>query len=73
MTVKLAATFFSRILVNNCVLVEFLGSCPFLGVSKKRDSALGMSGAVIFVMFMATTVTFPIQTFALDSAGLGYS
>ena len=72
MIVKLAAIFFSMILVNNYVLVKFLGICPFLGVSKKLDSSLGMSGAVIFVMFMATAVTFPIQIFVLDPAGLGY-
>ena len=58
MLVKLAAIFFSMILVNNYVLVKFYGICPFLGVSKKLDSAVGMSGAVIFVMFMATAVTF---------------
>ena len=61
MIVKLAAIFFSMILVNNYVLVKFYGICPFLGVSKKLDSSLGMSGAVIFVMLMATAVTFPIQ------------
>ena len=49
MLVKLAAIFFSMILVNNYVLVKFYGICPFLGVSKKLDSAVGMSGAVIFV------------------------
>ena len=72
MLVKLAAIFFSMILVNNYVLVKFYGICPFLGVSKKLDSAVGMSGAVIFVMFMATAVTFPIQIFVLDPAKLGY-
>ena len=72
MLVKLAAIFFSMILVNNYVLVKFYGICPFLGVSKKLDSAVGMSGAVIFVMFMATAVTFPIQIFVLDPAGLSY-
>ena len=72
MLVKLAAIFFSMILVNNYVLVKFYGICPFLGVSKKFDSAVGMSGAVIFVMFMATAVTFPIQIFILDPAGLSY-
>ena len=45
MLVKLAAIFFSMILVNNYVLVKFYGICPFLGVSKKLDSAVGMSGA----------------------------
>ena len=72
MLVKLAAIFFSMILVNNYVLVKFYGICPFLGVSKKLDSSVGMSGAVIFVMFMATAVTFPIQIFVLDPAKLGY-
>ena len=72
MAVKLAMIFFSMILVNNYVLVQFLGICPFLGVSKKLDSSVGMSGAVIFVMFMATAVTFPIQIFILDPAELGY-
>jgi electron transport complex protein RnfA len=60
------------ILVNNYVLVKFYGICPFLGVSKKLDSALGMSGAVIFVMFMATLVTFPLYMCVLEPAGLGY-
>lgn len=64
--------FISAIFVNNIVLSQFLGICPFLGVSKKLDSAIGMSGAVIFVMFMATAVTFPIQIFILDPADLGY-
>ena len=72
MLVKLAAIFFSMILVNNYVLVKFYGICPFLGVSKKLDSSIGMSGAVIFVMLVATAVTFPIQIFILDPAGLGY-
>ena len=58
------------ILVNNYVLVKFYGICPFLGVSKKFDSAVCMSGAVMFVMFMATAVTFPLQIFVLNPAGL---
>ena len=62
----------ASIFVNNVVLSQFLGICPFLGVSKKLDSAVGMSGAVIFVMFMATAVTFPLQIFLLDANGLGY-
>ena len=61
----LAAIFFTMILVNNYVLVQFLGICPFLGVSKKLDSAFGMSCAVIFVMALATAVTWPIQTYLL--------
>lgn len=60
------------ILVNNYVLSKFLGICPFLGVSKKLDSAFGMSCAVIFVMALATAVTWPIQTFILDPNDLGY-
>ena len=72
MIVKLANIFFSMILVNNYVLMKFLGICPFLGVSKKLDSAVGMSAAVIFVMALATAVTFPIQIFLLDANDLGY-
>ncbi|MDD6320046.1 MAG: Rnf-Nqr domain containing protein [Oscillospiraceae bacterium] len=67
-----ATIFFSMILVNNYVLVQFLGICPFLGVSKKLDSSLGMGMAVIAVMFIATAVTFPLQIFVLDANGLGY-
>ena len=62
--------FFSMILVNNYVLVKFLGICPFLGVSKKLDSAFGMSCAVIFVMVLATAVTWPLETYILDPNGL---
>ena len=51
----------SMILANNYVLAQFLGICPFLGVSKKMDSAVGMGGAVVFVMVLATAVTWPIQ------------
>ena len=66
--VKLAVIFFTMILVDNYVLVKFLGICPFLGVSKKLDSAVGMSLAVTFVMVMATAATWPIQTFLLTPA-----
>jgi len=59
-------------LVNNYVLQQFLGICPFLGVSKKLDQATGMSIAVIFVMLLATAVTWPIQIYILDGFGLGY-
>ena len=54
------------------VLAKFLGCCPFLGVSKKLDSAVGMSSAVIFVMLMATAVTWPIYTYLLAPNGLEY-
>ena len=66
--VKLAAIFFTMILVDNYVLAQFLGICPFLGVSKKLDSAVGMSLAVTFVMVLATAATWPIQTFLLTPA-----
>jgi len=72
MMMKLASIFFTMILVENYVLVKFLGICPFLGVSKKLDSAVGMSLAVTFVMVMATAATWPIYTFILDPNGLAY-
>ena len=65
---QLAIIFFTMILVDNYVLSKFLGICPFLGVSKKLDSAVGMSLAVVFVMVMATAATWPIQTFLLTPA-----
>ena len=68
MAVELAVIFFSMILVDNYVLVQFLGICPFLGVSKRLDSAVGMSLAVTFVMVLATAATWPIQTFLLTPA-----
>ena len=61
----------SMVLVNNYPLAQFLGICPFLGVSKDMDSARGMGIAVTFVMVLATAVTWPIQQF-LDSKGIGY-
>ena len=67
-----ATILFSMILVNNYVLVQFLGICPFLGVSKKLDSSVGMGVAVIVVMVIATAVTFPLQIFLLDAYDLGY-
>ena len=62
----------TSVLVENVVLAKFLGCCPFLGVSKKLDSAVGMSSAVIFVMLMATAVTWPIYTYLLAPQGLDY-
>lgn len=62
----------AAVLGNNFVLVKFLGICPFLGVSKKLDSAMGMSIAVIFVMVMATAATWPIQNLLLEPYGIGY-
>ena len=69
---ELIAIVMAAILVNNYVLAQFLGICPFLGVSKKLDQAAGMSVAVIFVMLLATAVTYPIQFFVLNPNGLGY-
>jgi len=62
----------SSVLVNNYVLSRFLGICPFLGVSKKLDQATGMGISVIFVMIMATAVTWPIQKFVLEPLKIGY-
>jgi electron transport complex protein RnfA len=62
----------SAVLVNNYVLRQFLGICPFLGVSKDLRNATGMSIAVIFVMLLATAVTWPIQIYLLNPNGLGY-
>ena len=62
----------SSVLVNNYVLSRFLGICPFLGVSKKLDQAVGMGASVTAVMLLATLATWPIQTFVLDRFGLGY-
>lgn len=62
----------SSVLVNNNVLSRFLGICPFLGVSKKLNQAVGMGVSVIFVMLLASAVTWPIQYFVLDTLGLGY-
>ena len=63
---------FSAILVDNFVLSKFLGICSFLGVSKKVDTAIGMSLAVIVVMVLSTALTFPIYTFILVPNGLKY-
>ena len=69
---ELIAIILTAALVNNYVLSQFLGICPFLGVSKKLDQATGMSIAVIFVMLLATAVTWPIQYYVLNPNGLGY-
>ena len=60
------------VLVNNFVLSRFLGCCPFLGVSKKLDTAIGMSGAVVFVMTVASAVTWCLDHWLLAPNGLGY-
>lgn len=62
----------SAVLVNNIVLMQFLGICPFLGVSKRISTAAGMAGAVAFVMVLATIVTYLIQNYVLNRLGLAY-
>lgn len=62
----------SAVLVNNFVLTRFLGICPFLGVSKKLDTALGMCGAVIFVITCASAVTWALYSYILKPLGLEY-
>ncbi|MFO7879036.1 MAG: electron transport complex subunit RsxA [Bacteroidota bacterium] len=62
----------SAIFVNNIVLAQFLGICPFVGVSSKLKTASGMSGAVLFVMFIATIVTWLIQNYILIPFGIEY-
>lgn len=64
--------FITAIFVNNIVLSQFLGICPFLGVSKKVETALGMGAAVAFVLTLATIVTYLIQVYVLEAFGLKY-
>lgn len=64
--------FIAAIFVNNIVLSQFLGICPFLGVSQKVNTSLGMSAAVAFVMLLATLVTWLIQMYVLNPLGLGF-
>ena len=64
--------FISAIFVNNIILSQFLGICPFLGVSKKVDTALGMGAAVAFVLTLATVVTYLFQIYVLNPFGLQY-
>ena len=62
----------SCILINNIVLAQFLGNCPFLGTSKKMETAIGMSMAVVFVLVMAGVITWITNTYFLQKLGLGY-
>ena len=64
--------FITAIFVNNIVLSQFLGICPFLGVSKKIDSALGMGAAVTFVILLSTIVTYLLQIYLLEPFGLAF-
>ena len=69
---ELLAISLSAILANNFIFSQFLGVCPFLGVSKKVDTAVGMGIAVTFVMALASAITWAVQRFVLDPLNLGY-
>jgi Na+-translocating ferredoxin:NAD+ oxidoreductase subunit A len=62
----------SAVFINNVVLAQFLGICPFLGVSNKVNTAMGMAGAVTFVMVLATMVTYLIQVYVLNKLGIAF-
>jgi electron transport complex protein RnfA len=62
----------SAVFINNVVLAQFLGICPFLGVSNKVNTALGMAGAVTFVIVLATMVTYLIQVYILNKLGIEF-
>ena len=70
--ITLIAIVIGAILVNNVVLSQFLGICPFLGVSSKVDTAMGMGAAVIFVMALSAVVTWSLQEFILEPFGIEY-
>jgi electron transport complex protein RnfA len=72
MGINIFALIIGAIFVNNVVLAQFLGICPFLGVSKDVKSSIGMSGAVFFVMLLATLVTWLINTYVLIPFNLEY-
>jgi electron transport complex protein RnfA len=62
----------SAVFINNVVLAQFLGICPFLGVSNKVNTAMGMAGAVTFVIVLATMVTYLIQIYVLNKLGIAF-
>lgn len=68
---KMFAILIAAMLANNVILSQFLGICPFLGVSKKISTAAGMSGAVFFVIVIANAITYPVQLL-LDALNIGY-
>lgn len=72
MFLRILTILLSSILVNNYVLSKFLGICPFLGVSKKVETAVGMGMAVTFVMAMASLITYLVQYYILEPLGVGY-
>lgn len=62
----------SSMLINNIIVIKFLGICSFLGVSKKMSNVWGMSAAVMFVMMISTGITYPLYFYVLDPLGVGY-
>lgn len=62
----------SSMLINNIIVIKFLGICSFLGVSKKMSNVCGMSAAVMFVMMISTGITYPLYFYVLDPLGVGY-
>ena len=62
----------SAIFIQNVLLARYLGNCPFLGVSKKMDTAIGMAGAVVFVLTLAATITFTVNKYLLVKFGIEY-
>jgi electron transport complex protein RnfA len=64
--------FISAIFVNNIILAQFLGICPFLGVSSRISTAAGMGGAVVFVMTLSTLLTYLLMTFILEPLGIAF-
>lgn len=71
-SITLVAIIIGAIFVNNVVLSQFLGICPFLGVSSKVETSLGMGMAVTFVMALSSVVTWCLQTYILNPFGIGY-
>ena len=69
---ELFSLFISAIFINNIILNKFLGMCPFMGVSRKTSSALGMGGAVTFVIFFSSIITWGLYTYILDPFNLRY-
>ncbi|NTV90403.1 MAG: electron transport complex subunit RsxA [Clostridiales bacterium] len=72
MVQSIITAFLAAVFIDNFVLVKFLGICPFLGVSKKLDTALGMGAAVVFVMAFSSAATWALQRFILAPLGLEY-
>lgn len=64
--------FIGSVLINNVIFARFLGTCPYLGVSKQMSTAFGMGMAVIFVMALCTAITWPLQKLVLDPLGMDY-